>query len=487
MTSPSFDPCKQWLGIDAVDLGDPRRVLGVPPDVVDAQAIIRAATIKLSLLQSVAPGPFAMAHAALVRRVTEARDTLLAEAAAAAPPRFSMPPPPPSMVMPAAPAVPPMPHVPAPQFPSAPVPLPPPVPQAATEPTISFTTRAVPNYRPQSAAGPLMLVAVAALSAVAGVMAYQALQPRPKPAPEPPRVVAATDPRGQNDDGAKRVIKRIDDPRRPLEEDRGVSTSPPPKYQEQEHARRRVEMKQPGDAEPAAPSEKPMVAARREPEPEENEAEPEKPVTDEPEGAKPEVEPVVGDEPTPPPSDDPPPADATVQPLLKEAFAAIQKQEYDGAKLALAAARKAASTATVKDRITSFEELNDCAEKFFAYRDKALAAVRPGIEYDIPTATTTRQIAVIELNDEEFVFKEAGSTKRIPRDKIPAAVLTHIVREWFDDRPENHLFLGAYFATRPEPDLAKAGEEWATAQAGGAEASGLLRLLDDPILEAAAE
>ncbi|NCA12309.1 hypothetical protein EBR56_11025, partial [bacterium] len=71
MTTP-FDPCRQWLGIDAVDLVDPRRVLGLGPGEANPLAVLRAAEARLTLLRGVDPGPFAVARQALMTRVEEA-------------------------------------------------------------------------------------------------------------------------------------------------------------------------------------------------------------------------------------------------------------------------------------------------------------------------------------------------------------------------------------------------------------------------------
>ena len=75
-----FDPCREWLGIDAVDLGDPHRVLGIPFSQTNADAIIHAAEVRLAGLRGISPGPFARAHEALQARVIEARDALLTTA-----------------------------------------------------------------------------------------------------------------------------------------------------------------------------------------------------------------------------------------------------------------------------------------------------------------------------------------------------------------------------------------------------------------------
>ena len=89
MSSAQFDPCRQWLGIDAVELGDPRRVLGLLPSEADPLVVLRAADARLTLLRGIAAGPFDMARNALIKRVEEAREAVLAQIAAA--PRPPMP------------------------------------------------------------------------------------------------------------------------------------------------------------------------------------------------------------------------------------------------------------------------------------------------------------------------------------------------------------------------------------------------------------
>ena len=84
--STPFDPCKQWLGIDAVDLVNPHRVLGIGPGETDPLAVLRAAEARLAMLRSVEPGPFAVARQALVKRVEEAREAVLRQISAGARP-----------------------------------------------------------------------------------------------------------------------------------------------------------------------------------------------------------------------------------------------------------------------------------------------------------------------------------------------------------------------------------------------------------------
>ena len=67
-------------------------------------------------------------------------------------------------------------------------------------------------------------------------------------------------------------------------------------------------------------------------------------------------------------------------------------------------------------------------------------------------------------------------------EALDGAECLAIVTEWFDERPANNLFLGAWHATKPEPDLGRARGHFESAEAGGINAEPLLRLLDDPLL-----
>ncbi|MFM9195136.1 MAG: hypothetical protein ACKOWG_05240, partial [Planctomycetia bacterium] len=98
-------------------------------------------------------------------------------------------------------------------------------------------------------------------------------------------------------------------------------------------------------------------------------------------------------------------------------------------------------------------------------------------EYDVKD----RRIAVVEVDDEVFTYHENGRNHTLSRAKLPAGIVLAIVTSWFDARPANDLYLGAYHFTKQEPDAGLAREHWEKAEAGGADAAALLPLLDDPV------
>jgi hypothetical protein len=172
---------------------------------------------------------------------------------------------------------------------------------------------------------------------------------------------------------------------------------------------------------------------------------------------------------------------AQLDATLAEALEALQRQEYDTVTTLLAAASKKIgdreSGPAANQRLDSWQQLAVYSKGFMDYRQQALAAVKAGDEYDVKN----QKVSVVEVDADTFKYRSAGGNKTVPRDKIPAGIVLAIVMQWFDENPANDLYLGAYHLSKPETDLPRAREHWEKAQAGGADASGLMPLLDDPV------
>jgi hypothetical protein len=169
--------------------------------------------------------------------------------------------------------------------------------------------------------------------------------------------------------------------------------------------------------------------------------------------------------------------DSRLDATLAEALESLRRQEDDTVTRLLAVASKQADGDEAKQRVASWKLLATYYKGFLDYREKALAAVKPGDEYDVKN----QKVGVVEVDDEKFIYRVAGGNKTVPRDKIPAGIVLAIVMQWFDANPANDLYLGAYHLAKPEPDPERAREHWEQALAAGADASGLLPLLDDPV------
>jgi len=491
-----FDPSRQWLGIDAVDLGNARLVLGVSPQEADPSVVVRAAEARLNLLRTISPGPFEMARAGLIKRVEEAREKLLAEMGAVpsrpqpqpgtqpgAAVAFAMPAPPsqtagmaaaqPSLPPGVAPGLPP--NVP-PAVPSAVPSVPPTVPGGGIE-TIAIRKTV---YRKKTPVAGIALT-VLALSGLAGWLvyytAYGKLKGGKPKAPKPEeRQTALADPKPAAVSPARKTVRRADkDDEEPVDStsDRAVSTSKPPssrkerKRPEPEPEKERMPAEDSATMEADMPPPKPMRRPT-----------PERPPAQQPDEMKDMAEKPAGDK----PADDPPAEamaeeDSRLDATLGEALEALRRQEDDTVTQLLAVASKQADGKEAKQRVANWKLLAVYYKGFLEYREKALAAVKPGDEYEVKN----QKVGVVEVDDEKFIYRTAGGNKTVSRDKIPAGIVLAIVTQWFDANPANDLYIGAYHLAKPESDPNRAREHWEQALAAGADASDLLALPDDPV------
>ncbi|MFM7291492.1 MAG: hypothetical protein ACKO6B_09690, partial [Planctomycetia bacterium] len=166
---------------------------------------------------------------------------------------------------------------------------------------------------------------------------------------------------------------------------------------------------------------------------------------------------------------------------LSAVFAAMQSADGSPASAGIVELLEHASGQArgpdAKKRVARWRTLDTYRKGFLDCRRQALAAVKAGDEYDVKG----RKIAVVEVDDKVFTYRENGQNKTWATADLPAGLVLAIVTSWFDARPANDLSLGAYHFTKQEPNAVLAREHWEKAAAGAADASSLLPLLDDPV------
>ena len=500
-----FDPCRAWLGIDRADLADPRRVLGIAPRETDPIVVLKAAETRLKVLKGLAAGQHHAAREALILQVEQAREKVLSQIAAVgkgqAPPGppqgsgFAMPPPPRRHGEPATDA----------EAGATVVFDEPAGSESEAENAFAPPVVRVRHYRPgrRQGSAAIWVSLLAILGSVAAGVGFIWWQARQQDLRQEARSQATRSPR--DEDLAAGPQEDAGDRSKPLPEDAGISSSPPPTRPE---GRKPIP---PSTTRPAPPVKTPRTtAATPEPMPEPTpEPDPEPTVTEPMETAPAESEPspavasMDGDAPAEermaddgmseadetdmPADEEMASADSTdaseIETAIVSALSAIRTSDFDTADALLASALEGGRSMPAKRRVSDWQTLAQYAREFAGYREKAIAAVEPGNEYDV----NGKKVGVVEIDDKKFIYRFQGRNKTTPRNKIPAGIAMAIVTEWFDARPANHLFLGAHHATKPEPDLAKARDQWEKAEKGGINAEPLLRLLDDPLLQEAAK
>lgn len=493
----AFDPCREWLGIDAVSLGDPARVLGVPDGCRDAAVIGRAAEARLESLRRVTPGPFAKAHAALTARVEEARDALLAAAFSASPatpttdqrPSFA------PRGQSSAPAS-------APWLTAADEPAPVPTSFARPEvdaesPLGSPIRRTAARGRSSSGAGGLLLTAFALLAAAVAVMVFLVVRPDPfgtqvavkKPAPAAPDTHETKHPPGdpnphprqpavvKHDSATKNDARppamaaqatggptaaQVDpgDVTRDDREAERIRTEAEARAREadrrrmekEEQARREVEM---AEQKAAAAAREAEEARRRE-----------------------EMAAKEGDQQA---AQERAKMQESLTKALRDAYAALQRGEFDTADRMIAAAgNHVGDDVEGATRIERWRLLATYAREFVKFRDQAYTAANAGREY----AVDGKPFAIIEITPDKFVYKLAGKIERASRETVDPRIAMAVVEGWFeaDGRAANHLFLGAQWLCLDPPNSARAKAEWRKAGDGGEQVEPLMALLDDPVI-----
>jgi hypothetical protein len=539
----AFDPCREWLGIDAVDLASPHVVLGVGPDESNPLVIAGAAEHRLRSLAAVTPGPFEKAHTALLIRVAEARDQMLAAAARRPPapvvaptvPVLSPPPPPRTVGLSAPPPpggrppVPPATPLPVPAVPVAPVtpvtpvmaspvptapdraplvPEPAPTPSMPPESAPPFVPPPVPSFggssiitgddtgspawsgrpvaAPSNSGSGTVIAAMALLVAIAaGLGAYvMSTQGQQKVASRPPAS------HGGGNGSAKQPAApmRPTAPKRAVGDDSGmeppVTAGPAPQDdrpadEQDEMASREAEQRRLRSEEDA----------RRERERREQEAAEKAGVEKERaakemaarEAAEREAREKAEREERERLERERVMAATKVEQSLRKALASLREGSYDAALKAVDAAKAAAGDDPEMDtRVERWRLLANYAKQLDRYRYEAIASANEGRDYQIGD----RVVAVIEITSSTFVYKEAGQIRRGSRASLPKAIEHAILKQWFekDGRAANHIFLGVNRLIDETPNLRIARSEWETALKGEPATRSLMPLLDDPIL-----
>ncbi len=469
-----FDPCREWLGIHATDLKDPHRVLDIPQTVTDGDTIARLAEARLAMLSKIAPGPFQKAHAALLMRVAEARDTLLATATwdtAVEPPEEEsvapLPPPLPvsepspvevpisvNVPLPASAPLPVSVSLPAsalapasylpPQLPAVPEPEPAedddspydaaPIPFASDDP-LAYPSQSTGTTTKSGGGGVGLIAIFLAVMIAGGYYAYKRFGV------------------GQEawDVAINTVVAPLVDPPLP-----GEAIPTPGSDVNQRPPDRSGEAQEP----PATAS-----SPQQPPEP------PSPPTPSEPD---PETERRVAEERAR--------AAEFVNSSLQDAFDALKREEFDKADRAIeAASQYARDDFDAGTRVERWRLLAAYARGYADYRARAFRAASAGRDYEIDG----RLIVVIEVTPANFTYRLAGRNYTVARKTMSPVLEVGVVEAWFAGgaKAANHFFLGARWLCKEPPNLTRARTAWQKAADGGEDAAPLMALLEDPITQ----
>lgn len=172
-----------------------------------------------------------------------------------------------------------------------------------------------------------------------------------------------------------------------------------------------------------------------------------------------------------------------IEPPLRDAYAALQREDFNAADAALAEAEsRAFSHRDTNKRVTRWKLLASYARKYGPLRDIAFQAANQGREYELDGEV----FVVAEIGPDTVVYRQNGAPHRVARTALDPRIELAIVEKWLagDGRPANHIYLGARWLCCAPPRLDPCRAEWQTAADRGAPVAPLLPLLDDPVIKA---
>lgn len=165
---------------------------------------------------------------------------------------------------------------------------------------------------------------------------------------------------------------------------------------------------------------------------------------------------------------------AQFQAELRGARQALGERQYQQAKDRIDSAKRLAVSEEQNRLVKSFQALTMYVEGFWQ-------AVREGLQ-GLETAGELKfggtVVSVVEVGPSHLLIREAGENRRYSADQLPARVAMAIARHWFDGRPDNKLYLGAFHFVGPPIDVAEAKRLWEEAAAAGVDVEALLALLE---------
>ena len=222
------------------------------------------------------------------------------------------------------------------------------------------------------------------------------------------------------------------------------------------------------------------------PTPEQPKPEPPKPEQPKPEAPKPE--PPKPEPPKPaPPAPKPPVVDRAtlikLRQLLADARTKLGERNVPQAQQLIAEAGKLATTPELQEVVHRNETLAKYVEEFWGAVRDAIKGLNPTDEIDVGTSKVV--LVAKEPDGRGLTIHVAGQNRQFTLQKLPNGLAIALAERWLDPKkPENKVFIGAFYAVDPKTDHDDAKRIWNEAATAGVDAvNDLLPLLEpDPPL-----
>jgi hypothetical protein len=208
-------------------------------------------------------------------------------------------------------------------------------------------------------------------------------------------------------------------------------------------------------------------------------ADPLKPLLDPPK-PMPESPKAASDPPPPTPVD--PVQAAKLHRALAAARMKLGERNQEEAKKLIAAATQLAVTPEQHDEVDRFDALEKYVGEFWSAVRDSVKNLKATDEIDLGST----KVIVVEASADALTVHVGGGNRRYQVNQLPSGLAVGLALRWLDPKkPENKVFVGAFYLVDPKTGPEQAKQAWEEAAAAGVDVKNLLPLLQPEKADAA--
>jgi hypothetical protein len=189
------------------------------------------------------------------------------------------------------------------------------------------------------------------------------------------------------------------------------------------------------------------------------------------------------------PMADPPapmPVDSVQAAKLHRALAAARtklgERNQEEAKKLIAAATQLAVTPEQHDEVDRFDALEKYVGEFWSAVRDSVKNLKATDEIDLGST----KVIVVEASADAVTIHVGGANRRYQVNQLPSGLAVGLALRWLDPKkPENKVFVGAFYLVDPKTGPEQAKQAWDEAAAAGVDVKNLLPLLQPDKADAA--
>jgi hypothetical protein len=183
--------------------------------------------------------------------------------------------------------------------------------------------------------------------------------------------------------------------------------------------------------------------------------------------------------PTPTPVD--PVQAAKLHRALVAARAKLGERNLDAAKQQIATATQLAVTPEQHDEVDRYDALEKYVGEFWSAVRDSIKNLKATDEIDLGST----KVIVVEAGADALTIHVGGANRRYQVNQLPSGLAVGLALRWLDPmKPENKVFVGAFYLVDPKTGPEQAKQAWDEAAAAGVDVKNLLPLLQPDAADA---